>query len=220
MRTFLLTSVAALGVCSAAHADLLANWTFEVSVPLVNDSMNSGSYAAEGGLFGPASFATGHHASGNTDYSNPVGNGSNESFSSNTWATGDYYQFSTSTLLYENISFGWSQTRSSTGPTTFDVEWSTDGVNFNTLVNDYTVASVTWSSGATDPGTIFSPVTGPANLDNQALVYFRLTSQMTPGNAAGTSRVDDIIINGDLVPAPGGLALLGAAGVVAARRRR
>jgi len=37
--------------------------------------------------------------------------------------------------------------------------------------------------------------------------------------AGGTNRIDNIIVSGDVVPAPGAIALLGLAGLVARRRR-
>jgi MYXO-CTERM domain-containing protein len=38
--------------------------------------------------------------------------------------------------------------------------------------------------------------------------------------SGGTARVDNLMINGTAVPAPGALALLGVAGLVGSRRRR
>ncbi|MCA9287814.1 MAG: hypothetical protein KDA05_04470 [Phycisphaerales bacterium] len=206
--------VALAGTAGLASADLLANWTFETSVPTT-----AGPHAAEGGINAGGSFATGFHVSGATAYSNPVGNGSFESFSSNNWGIGDYYQFTTSTVGYNSILFGWSQTASSTGPQLFDVEWSTNGTLFSTLVDDYVVGTTTWSSGATNPLSVFAPVALPAAASNLPTVWIRLTNQVTPGGTGGTNRVDNIMIEGTLVPAPGSLALLGLAGLVARRRR-
>ncbi|RIK64554.1 MAG: hypothetical protein DCC65_14080 [Planctomycetota bacterium] len=181
-----------LGLATApVHAGTteLARWTFQVSVPTT-----AGPHAAEGGLnAGAGSPATGFHVVGATAYSNPTGNGSTESFSSNNWSTGDYYQFATSTTGQSAITISWCQTRSSTGPSTFDLEWSTDGTNFTTLVNDYTVLQVNWSSTTPDPTTCFGPILAPPALNNQPVVYFRLVSQATTASA-GTNRVDDVVI--------------------------
>lgn len=177
---------------STVQATELAVWTFEVSVPTT-----AGPHAAEGGLnAGAGSPATGFHASGAVAYSNPVGNGSGESFSSNNWATGDYYEFATSTLGQMGITISWCQTRSGTGPASFDLEYSLDGETFTTLVNDYEVPQITWSSGSNDPNSCYGPISAPAALNNQAVVYFRLTSQVTSA-ATGTNRVDDIVISAD-----------------------
>jgi MYXO-CTERM domain-containing protein len=38
--------------------------------------------------------------------------------------------------------------------------------------------------------------------------------------AGGTNRIDNILVTGNAIPAPGAVALLGVAGLVGARRRR
>ncbi len=208
----LIALFAAAGLATTASADLLALWTFEASVPIT-----AGPHAAEGGVVGGN--ASGFHADQGVVYSNPVGNGSNESFSSNFWGANDYYQFTTSTSGYENITFGWSQTRSSTGPGSFRVQLSTDGTNFSDLLN-YNIDVITWSSLANNPLSDFAAISLGIAAENQGTVWVRLTSNVAGSGTAGTNRVDDIYFNGDLIPAPGSLALLGLGGLVAGRRRR
>ena len=200
---------------SAAKASLLAGWTFETSVPTT-----AGPHTAENGINAITSFATGVHASGATAYSNPVGNGSVESFSSNTWAAGDYYQFTTSTLGYTGITIDWCQVRSSTGPGDFKLEGSTDGTNFSALVASYAVLSTpSWSSGTPQPTTCFAAVAAPGSFDNQATVYFRLTSNVSVV-ATGTNRVDDVNISGTAIPEPGTIGMLALGALALIRRRR
>lgn len=202
-------------VAGAAQGADLARWTFESSIP-----DTAGPYAAEAGVNAITSAASGFHTSGAVVYSNPVGNGSGESFSSNNWSAGDYYQFRTSTLSYNAITVSWAQISSSTGPTSFALQWSSDGSSFSTIQN-YTVGiSPSWSSGSSSAAAIFAPVALPAGAANLANVWIRLTSLITPSNTAGTSRVDDVVIGGTLVPTPGSIALFGLAGLTAARRRR
>ncbi|MBC7835323.1 MAG: PEP-CTERM sorting domain-containing protein [Phycisphaerales bacterium] len=223
MKIAILAGALALAAGTAARADILANWTFETSGPslVLNDSTISPSAPAEGGVFAATSIASGMHAATATDWSSPVGNGSTESFSSNNWITGDFYQFTTSTVGYDTLSFAWHQNRSGTGPGTFDLQYSTDGTNFITLLNDYAIPSVVWTSaGAPLPESIFGPVSVPADANNLALVTFRLTAASDPSSPNGTNRIDNISIEGTLIPAPGAMALLGLGGLVIARRRR
>lgn len=207
-----LALVAFAGIAAVTNADVLANWTFETSLPAT-----AGPHAAEVG----SGSASGFHASSAAVYSNPSGNGSNESFSSNNWSTGDYYQFSVDTSGYENISFGWSQIRSGTGPADFKLEYSIDGGGSFSTVMNYSVlggGSDFWSSSSVHVTSIYAPVT-ISGADDAGVVLFRLTSLVSAASA-GTNRVDDITVAGDVVPAPGALALVGLSGLVIGRRRR
>ena len=99
--------VAVLGVGQIkASASVIADWTFETSQPAT-----AGPFSPETG----AGSATGSHA-GAAVYSTPAGNGSSHSFSSNTWAVGDYYQYQVSTTGLDDISIQFDQTSSNTGP--------------------------------------------------------------------------------------------------------
>jgi hypothetical protein len=189
----------------------LAKWTFETSVPTT-----AGPHAAEEGTGN----ATGFHASSSTVYSNPVGNGSSESFSSNFWGIGDYYQFQTSTSGQGSVRLSWAQTRSSTGPGDFDLQWSTDGTTFNTAMS-YVVEPISWSSVTANPLSVFTAdLSSIGALNDQPNVYFRLTATSEPGGTGGTNRVDDFMV---MVPEPSSLALMMLMGVSllsAARRFR
>ena len=184
-----------LSAGSVACASILARWTFETSIPTT-----AGPHTAEGGINAATSSALGSHAAATT-YSNPAGNGSVESFSSNNWSIGDYYQFQTSTVGFENIVLTWDQTRSSTGPSGFDLLYSVDGTNFVSFFS-YVVPAVGWSALAADgTGTtsFSSDLSAIAALDNTVDVYFRLSATSAPSSAAGTNRVDNFTI-GTAVP--------------------
>lgn len=226
-KSIIVVAVAALFcIASSAQATLLAEWTFQVSVPAT-----AGPHAAEGGLnAGVGSPAIGLHASGATVYSSPAGNGSSNSFSSNTWAVGDYYQFCTSTAGYNTIVVSWDQTGSNTGPRDFELRSSADGYASNLL--SYVVLfngapNASWSAGSTPAQQApykFS-VAVPA-LDNLASACFRLRDASTTSingttvAAGGTDRVDNAQFNGELIPEPGTLALLGIGAFGLIRRRR
>ncbi len=183
---------------STTSAGLIASWTFETSTPA--DLNNSPSHPAISANLGSGN-ASGVHASGATDWSTPAGNGSANSFSSNNWSIGDYYQFQVSSLGMENLAFSWDQTRSATGPDSFFLQYSTDGTSFTDFF-DYTVPVVAWSS--TGPPQASSQFTQSFSaisaLDNDSSVFFRLRATSAPSNvAAGTNRIDNISISGSQI---------------------
>jgi len=178
--------------------ETLALWTFETSVPAT-----AGPHTAEGGINGGN--ATNPHSSGGVTYSNFVGNGSAESFSSDKWSAGDYYQFTTSTSGYEDIFLTIHQTSSNSGPKNFKVQYSTDGSSFTDLSGgSYSIANDSWSSsGSPKAESIYSfDLSSISSLDNKASIYIRLTQVGTTsvdgGTVAtgGTNRVDNVTITG------------------------
>src|SRR2546425_122973 len=99
-------------VCAAnlTKADIIADWTFETSplaAPVTGATQTYG--PADAGAQTGGSSASGVHASALTSWSSPVGNGSVHSFSANTWAVNDYWQFQVSTLGYTSIALQWQQ---------------------------------------------------------------------------------------------------------------
>ncbi len=210
-----------LGATSAQAQ--IAQWTFETSIPAT-----AGPFAPEVG----SGSASGLHA-GAAAYSSPAGNGSAHSYSANTWAVGDYWQFQTSTLGFSGIALSWDQASSSTGPVHFQLQYSTDGTTFNTFVADYLVltnatsannegtglATAPWTTGGGRQSayTYSYDLSGVTALNNQSSVYFRLVddnainAQGITVPASGTDRVDNFTV---AVPEPssvvlGGLGLLG-----------
>ncbi|MBX3355419.1 MAG: hypothetical protein KF724_06945 [Phycisphaeraceae bacterium] len=193
--TALLGSVAMAGV---NPPEFLAVWTFES----LQSPFTAGPHPAEGGVIGGD--ATGEHASSATVWSSPVGNGSLRSFSSNNWTAGDTYTFTTSSLGYGDLEFGWSQTRSNTGPADFVVEWSAGGngdeeVWFALL--EYDIPVITWSSINFNAGSVFGPIKLPAEANDLEVLRIRLRSLVTTA-AAGTNRIDDIIVVGTSTSGP------------------
>ncbi|MDB6125267.1 MAG: Endonuclease/exonuclease/phosphatase [Pedosphaera sp.] len=208
-------------------AQTITQWTFESSVP-AGTGAAIGSIAAENGV----GTASGLHASAATTYSSPAGNGSTHSFSANTWATGDYFQFQSSTVGFSNISLSFDQTSSGTGPKFFDLAYSTDGSTFTTFVSQNTVLANSspnaWSVGTAVPAANFYyDLSSVAALNNASSVYFRLIENSGTTSASGgvlgtggTDRVDNFTLA--VVPEPSTFALigLGGAGLLAFRRRK
>ena len=190
------SSVVALS--ARVEAGTIALWTFETSVPTT-----PGPIAPEGGV----GVGTSVHANTTGSHSNPSGNGSPESWNSNTWSIGDYYQFQVSTIGESGIRFSWDQTRSSAGPgqpspntPNFRLQYSTDGTNFTDHV-DYLVPVVSWDSSVANASTQYTEdLTAFTALNNQANVYFRLTAIQAAQNTGGQSRVDNVKVTS--VPEP------------------
>ena len=225
----LVAVAAATAVATSASAAVVAGWTITTAFPTGAGNVPTGvTYtvgAANEGLQTTGSELRSVHSLAAATYTSPAGNGSQYAFSSNNWSTGDFYEARLSTLGYSDISISWDQTRSSTGPATFELVMSTDGgANFTTLLASYTVlqsggggAPGTWSSTTYNP--IYSLNQAAAAADNQANVIFRFRSLATTA-AAGSSRIDNVMIYSGPVPAPGAIALLGVAGLAGLRRRR
>lgn len=218
-------------VTSAPAATILAEWTFEGNAPAdLNNSMI-------GPTVSPPNTGTGAlngvHASAATDWSTPAGNGSSDSYSVNTWAVGDYFQFSTDSTGFDRVKLSFDATGSGTGPTDFKVQYSTDGSVFTDTGSTYQVLlnggpAASWSSAGTRAPEYtynfdFSSI--PA-LGNDASIFFRLVNTSTVaingGTVAtgGTSRIDNVQVVG--VPEPASVALLALAGLacVGVARRR
>jgi hypothetical protein len=167
----------------------LARWTFETSVPTTG-----GPLAPEQGT-GSASSNTGGA------FSNPAGWGSTESWSSNNWNDGEYFQFQTSSTNLQGITVSWQQVGSNTGPRDFELAYSTDGTNFTAASPGYAVVLSNWNATLTpiEHQYSYNLSTVPA-LNNQATLYFRLrmvgTVSVGGGVVAsgGTSRVDNFTI--------------------------
>jgi hypothetical protein len=168
-----------------------------------------------------------------TSYTAPAGNGSAYAFSSNVWKAGDFYQAKFDTTGYTGISFSFDMTRSSTGPATWIIEMSTNGgSSFSTLNASYAVISAgaagsgttAWSS-STSQSAFNSSYNLDSSANNAAEVMVRIRALVDSVNssgtyqAGGTARIDNILVNGTAVPAPGAAALVGLAGLIARRRR-
>ena len=218
-RKLLVTVFAAGAMCLSAiqsQATIIVTntlWTFEASIPTTG-----GPHAPE--------FGSGQATQvGATTRSNPLGNGSQESFAANQWNTGEYFQFQVSTLNNHSLKLEWDQTRSGTGPDDFILRYSTDGIGFSDFAN-YVVLQESpgnggnWNAITRIPNYTFNyNLSGLAAINNQANVYFRLTTTDNPGGT-GTSRVDNFLVTSSLIPEPSTVLLMSLGGYLVWRRRR
>jgi hypothetical protein len=181
-----------------------------------------------------------HHqlaASGSTptSYTSPAGNGSTYAFSSNVWKAGDYYQAVFSTAGYTGTSFSWDMTRSATGPASWEVVMSLDGgATFTSLIDTFSpivagasgTGTSSWGVGAGVQSAFTTTISLGEIASDASSVIIRIRALVDSVNssgvyqAGGTARIDNIMVNGDLIPAPGAIALLGLAGLTGGTRRR
>lgn len=222
--------VAVFCVASSATAGIITQWTMEApNTPADTTAATGPSVAAATGT----GTLQGVHASATTAWSTPSGNGSAESYSSNTWAVGDYIQFSTATTGSSSIGVIVDHTSSNTGPKDFRLDYSINGGAFVNSGLTYAVQpnaapNPTWNSTTfSSLYRTFFDLSSISGLNNAASVAFRLINTTTNAAAAaggtvaagGTSRVDNLTVL-DNVPEPTGivLAMICAACLGLARR--
>ncbi len=224
ITTHLITAAATLAVAGVSAADVVAGWSFTNAIPGGTTGSEYVYGVADQGANATGSSMRGFHLMAATAWSSPAGNGSQYSFSSNNWQQGDYFEARLSTLGFSGVSISFDQTRSSTGPSAFILFMSVDGgSNWSTLLS-YTVLqnglapNASWSGTGTRQAA-YTISAAAAAADNKADVIFRMTCDVTPGSTGGTNRIDNVFIEGTVIPAPGALALLGLAGLAGRRRR-
>ena len=191
----------------------VARWTFEAGTT-GNPPAGIGSTIGNLNAATGSGVASGFHSNSATAWSNPVGNGSNESWSANSWEIGDYYQFQVSTAGMEGIELRFDQLSSGTGPRDFQVQYSTDGTFFTDYASPYAVrssSSLAWNSVTPNSADTFSfDLSLIAALNDQESVFFRLAmASITAANggivaSGGTSRIDNVTVLGvpieELIP--------------------
>lgn len=216
VRSFSILAVTLFPTAFALGQSTIAEWTFETSQPTT-----AGPFAPETG----SGSALGSHA-GAATYSSPSGNGSAHSFSANTWAVNDYWQFETSTLGYQNVAVSYDQTSSSTGPGLYTLSYSTDGLTFTPFASSYAVLvngspHAAWNmSTASSFYTFNYDLSSIIALNNANAIYFRIIDVSTTSagggtvGATGADRVDNFKIVASPVPEPQGLIALGCGGLI------
>ena len=122
------------------------------------------------------------------------------------------FKFSMSGLT--NLAVSYAVQRTASGFTTQQWDYSTDGTTWSSAAT-ITGIQASFSGGGTNVVTSLGVASG---LNNAATAYMRVTFTGAT-SATGNNRVDNFQFNADAVPAPGAVALIGLAGLVARRRR-
>jgi len=189
----------------------IAKWTFDTLTGTTTASSTANLSADIG-----AGTGVGVHAAASA-WNFVSGNGSTGALSGNTWASNDYFQFTVNASAYEDIFIQWDQARSSTGPTSFKLQYSTDGSSF-TDVSGATALSIkitgtggsfvfsdgstgsSWTTAkyATDAGFAID-LSSISQIEKQNTLVFRIVSTVTPASG-GTTRIDNVTISGVGVP--------------------
>ena len=223
----LTASAIAVALVSSADGAMIAGWSITTAFPTGTGNVPTGNTysvgaADQGDQTGGSSLSS-YHVLAAATYTSPSGNGSQYAFSSNNWSIGDYYEARVSTSNYSNISVSWDQARSSTGPASFELIFSVDGGQSWINAATYTVlqsggggAPGTWSS--TTYNALYSNSQALAGAENASELIIRFRSLVTSASS-GSNRIDNVVISGDVVPAPGAVALLAVAGLASRRRR-
>lgn len=117
--------------------------------------------------------------------------------------------------LYQNLSLTLAERVTGTGPTDVAVSMSTDGVNY-TSVTSYLLTDRTSNFYLRTVDLSSADFT-----DGGGSVTIKLTyTGFAATSGTGAIRLDNVRVDGTLIPTPGAAALLGLGGLLAARRRR
>lgn len=193
-------------ISARAGADMVAFWHFNgfdpANGPLVTASSGSGSIDC-------TSFGTGLTSFGGTDVNAPDGIVAGESLGlTGSSHNGAIAQLSVGTAGFGDLSLSFAARRSATGFGTDRLEALVNGVW--TLVTTFNPSTTAWTTITVDLSPLDALENGTAAL---RMVFDGASS------GSGTVRIDNLTITGSAVPAPGAIALLGAAGLVGRRRR-
>ena len=129
-------------------------------------------------------------------------------------ANGKAMVFKFSMSGFSNLAVSYAVQRTASGFSTQQWDYSTDGTTWSSAAT-ITGIGASFAGGTTNVASTLGVASG---LDNAATAYMRVTFTGAT-SATGNNRMDNFQFNATVLPAPGAVALIGLAGLVARRRR-
>lgn len=127
--------------CACTTDTVLARFDFEAEPPT---SMTN--YTPGAGLLADSALVWLTQSDATASVTNPSGNGSAESLSSNAWTSNDSLTMAIMAPSHGALSFAWHQTRSATGPSSFRLEYRIGDTGDFFPLQDVEVAASSWTS--------------------------------------------------------------------------
>ncbi len=116
---------------------------------------------------------------------------------------------------YSDYKLSYAERYSSTGPTGVSISYSTDGINYSAFTS-----YATNRSGAFGAAAQVIDLSAVNSIEGFSSVYFKITFTGFNAGSNGTARIDNVLVEGTLIPTPAAASLLALVGLAAARRRR
>lgn len=199
-----------LAFAAAAQADLVAYWNF-------NDiDTGADTFAADAGsgTVDVSAFGGNVQNFGGTEENALFGDEAGGSLSLQGGAdqagNGTWIDIIVSTSGLQDVVLSYAGRGTGTGFNNNQVSYSTDGQSFTDFGDAYDSTHSSFELYEFDFGSA---------LDDASEVTLRITFDGST-SSAGNNRIDNLQVNASVIPAPGALALLGVAGVIAGGRRR
>lgn len=186
LPTWLVIGINNVERVKAAEGVTIASWNFD------DLSTNPDAGSVSGASFSENSDGTSTYVQGNPN--------TGKAYSSNDWQADEYYEVDVPTSGYKNIRLSFDDKASATGPTQYQVKYSTDGTAFTDLSNGSGNISLSFSTSPMKSFD-FSEISALNNNPNSKI---RITVKNQGTHSAGTWTIDNVSVKGDDIVLPSG----------------
>lgn len=157
-KTTFVSAAATASISLGASGEVLASWSIAYPANDGGPIIGSGyvDYGQADAGLAPVSFLEETHLGSDGTFNTNAtiwtqdGNGSDYSLAGDHWHAGDYYTVSVWAVGYENITLQWGHARSSSGPSSFSVDLSTD-LELSWVTSYPPITILEAGAGGTDP---------------------------------------------------------------------